>query len=90
MQHLEQNKPSLQAQKQWLARNLVAQGLGQPPGHLLGVMAPLAPHMLKQLLCQLRHIMQHVTHTAQSEFAEGVRWGSIGRHAKANAAVPTC
>lgn len=78
MQHLEQNEPSLQAQKQWLAWYLVAQCLGEPAGHLLGVMAPLAPHMLKQLLCQLRHNMQHITHIAQPELAEGVRWESMG------------
>lgn len=51
--HLEQDQPSLQADQEWLTWHLVGKGLRQTTGNLLGVTAPLAPYMVKQLFCQL-------------------------------------
>lgn len=55
MAHLQQDKPALQAEKQGLAWSLGSQSLGQAGCHVLSVVAPLTPDMLKQLLGQLQH-----------------------------------
>ena len=55
MTDLQQDKPALQAEQKRLAWSLSSQGLGQAACHVLSVLAPLTPHMLKQLLGQLQH-----------------------------------
>ena len=55
MAHLKQNEPSLKDEEQRLARCLSSQCWCEASCHLLRVVAPLAPHMLKQLLGQLHH-----------------------------------
>lgn len=55
MIHLEQDEPALQAEQNRLAGSLSSQGLGQATRHMLSVIAPLTPYVLKELLGQLQH-----------------------------------
>lgn len=51
--HLQENQPSLEAHKVWLAWYLIGKSLRQAICNMLCIGAPLVPHMIKELLGQL-------------------------------------